>query len=512
MMKPLAHLMALGIWTWALQVPAQGFIKHFDLEQNGRGGRALSVREVPGGFLLFCQQQSDDGTANDHLFTRLLDGSGTQVIEREFCVGVDREFLLGTIPFDPVATCSDGNFAAAVWTFGEDYGTGIRLFTFNENGDTVSTRSVTHYAYSDSVSLGCDQMRQCLDGGFFIVGGIYPYMVQPAHLRAFLIRTDPLGDTLWTAQFHPDPDVSYGARAVIEYDDGGAIILGYRHPGFVEDNSFILRTDALGNEIWVRYFGAETNGDFGALRVNSVGEVVTWTPYYDDTFQNQYWGQFMLTKWNADGDIVWQQRSHYGYDYYTSDLAILPDNSIIAVGKHVQGAQLMKFSPEGDSLWTRTYLAFPSGDDHLLFDVQATSDGGFVAAGSCQQYFGDPTPTLITEWVVKTDSLGCVVPGCQNVGVQEYEIGLQEQLVLSPNPANDRLTFQLPLPNGFALEGKSRVVILDAQGRAVLEQSVTASNSELNGLLDVGELPSGLYYFHMRDQRRWLAGGKVVVE
>ncbi|MBK8499326.1 MAG: hypothetical protein IPL52_11040 [Flavobacteriales bacterium] len=55
-------------------------------------------------------------------------------------------------------------------------------------------------------------------------------------------------------------------------------------------------------------------------------------------------------------------------------------------------------------------------------------------------------------------------------------------------------------------------MLLDAHGRTVLEKSIAASNCAINDALDVSDLQPGLYYLHLRDQRRWLAGGKVVVE
>jgi len=322
----------------------------------------------------------------------------------------------------------------------------------------------------------------------------------------------PTGDTLWTARYSPDPDIEYRALGVEEYPDNGAIIIGYQHPGFVEDQFMLMRTDVLGGTIWTRYFGDDTSADFAAVRLDSNGNIITWTPYHEDGFPNWYWAQFMLTKWNANGDIVWQKKSHLNDNYGIGDFEVLPDNSIIGVGWHEHGAELMRFSAEGDSLWTRIYLAFATSQAHRLFDVQPTSDGGFIAAGSCDQYFGDPTPFLETEWVLKTDSFGCVVPGCQNVGVQEYALDLNELLRIAPNPVQDVLGAELPLPPGAVLQGAVRAVLLNAQGQQVQVWPVRRSGGLLSVREDVSTLPRGMYYLHLADEKRWLAGGKVVVE
>jgi hypothetical protein len=57
-----------------------------------------------------------------------------------------------------------------------------------------------------------------------------------------------------------------------------------------------------------------------------------------------------------------------------------------------------------------------------------------------------------------------------------------------------------------------QAVVLDAQGREVLRQRVGTNTTELRGQVDVAGLPAGLYYLHLRDASKWLAGGKVVRE
>jgi hypothetical protein len=116
-------------------------------------------------------------------------------------------------------------------------------------------------------------------------------------------------------------------------------------------------------------------------------------------------------------------------------------------------------------------------------------------------------------FVIKTDSFGCVVPGCQSVGVLEYELGLQESLVVAPNPAHGQVNFTLQLPEGYAINGTVQAVLLDATGRQVAEQVVERNGGLVSHSFTLSPaFPPGLYFLHVKDQRKWLAGGKVVVE
>ncbi len=249
----------------------------------------------------------------------------------------------------------------------------------------------------------------------------------------------------------------------------------------------------------------------GAVRVASDGGIITFS-IYAATDWPWDWTQQHLTKWDAEGDVIWETRSHYGYAVTAYDLEILPDQRVVTCSRYASWAALSYYSAEGDSRWTRLFHVFENSFSQLPYDVEPTTDGGFVLTGGASQQTGDPTPGMETIFIIKTDSLGCVVPGCQNVGVQEYVMDLQEQLKVSPNPASDVVNVALELPEGGEVQGQAQVQVLDMSGRLVLQQEVQQNLNHLRASLDVSALPAGTYYLHLRDAKRWLAGNKVIVE
>ncbi|MBK6882666.1 MAG: hypothetical protein IPH05_06935 [Flavobacteriales bacterium] len=104
------------------------------------------------------------------------------------------------------------------------------------------------------------------------------------------------------------------------------------------------------------------------------------------------------------------------------------------------------------------------------------------------------------------------MPGCNTVGVEEFETQLQSALQLSPNPASERVQVSLALPEGYRLQGEVQTMLVDAQGKEVKRRTIGVSGAQLGTDLEVGGLPSGLFYVHLRDDVKWLAGGKVVVD
>ena len=82
-------------------------------------------------------------------------------------------------------------------------------------------------------------VQQTTDGGYVIAGGTVADM-NINDMDYYLIKTDSVGDTLWTK--------TYGgsgwdeARAIQQTSDGGYIIVG---------TTFLIKTDSEGNEEWI---------------------------------------------------------------------------------------------------------------------------------------------------------------------------------------------------------------------------------------------------------------------
>jgi hypothetical protein len=56
------------------------------------------------------------------------------------------------------------------------------------------------------------------------------------------------------------------------------------------------------------------------------------------------------------------------------------------------------------------------------------------------------------------------------------------------------------------------VVVFDATGREMLREKVEHNGVVLSHTLHVAGWPPGLYHLHLADEKKWLAGAKVVVE
>jgi hypothetical protein len=93
---------------------------------------------------------------------------------------------------------------------------------------------------------------QNIDGGYIVLG-YYSGGFGNNPNDMFLIKTDSLGDTLWTKSYDLlDYDVALSIQLTT---DGGYSLGGYAYSSSVPSSPFLIKTNDLGDTLWTRKFG-----------------------------------------------------------------------------------------------------------------------------------------------------------------------------------------------------------------------------------------------------------------
>jgi hypothetical protein len=272
-----------------------------------------------------------------------------------------------------VEQTSDGGYIVAGFT--ESLAAGdldIYLIKTNDLGDTLWTKT-----YGDSLSDLGNSVQQTTDGGYIVAG--YSYLV-PRDEDVFLVKTDANGDTLWTKTFG-DTSAMNSGNSVQQTTDGGYIIVGSSL--IINDGNidiYLIRTDALGEPLWTKTFDASfTDVAYSVQETSDGGYIIA-----DGTAAFDPNGDMYLIRTTASGDTLWTRT--FGGDGYDEALSAqqLSDGGFAVVGfKDVLDVgsgdvSLIRTDASGDTLWTRTYGGDSSDEGK---SVQETSDGEFIIAG-----------------------------------------------------------------------------------------------------------------------------------
>lgn len=226
-------------------------------------------------------------------------------------------------------------------------------------------------------------VKQTSDWGYIITGRTgdsYDY-------RLCLIKTDSLGNTLWTKSFGDTLSVAYHVQ---QTHDGGYIITGEIEKLWWD--IYLVKTDSVGNLMWEKHWG-NSNPEVGysVWQTEDKGYIIAVGSGWAD-----------LIKTDSLGNILWTSNQGICGEYGEPTL----DGGFILTGaQHVGDPNgfdifLEKLDSLGNLLWIN-YFNYPCTTFPVCHDfgyhVTQTEDGGYIVVG---------TATEMDIWLIKTDSFG----------------------------------------------------------------------------------------------------------
>jgi hypothetical protein len=150
----------------------------------------------------------------------------------------------------------------------------------------MKTYSMLSYNYGYSV-------RQNSDGGYVIAGYASQFM--------FLIRTNSIGDTLWTKKYWSGVSSNGEARFAVQTSDGGFIIAG-----MLAGDASILKVTSNGIPSWAKKFSTSVSVGVRSYFVEQTldGGYLLSSAEYPGAFQSQLY----VHKFSSNGNYVFGKR------------------------------------------------------------------------------------------------------------------------------------------------------------------------------------------------------------
>ncbi|KPJ52313.1 hypothetical protein AMJ39_08165 [candidate division TA06 bacterium DG_24] len=225
----------------------------------------------------------------------------------------------------------DGGFIIAGNTYSLGAGgSDVLLMKTDAAGDTVWTR-----AYGGSSADAAYSADQTADGGYILAG--YTYSFGAGGSDIYLIKTDGLGDTIWTRTYG-GPAGETG-NSVVQTDDGGYIIAGSTMSfGAGGRDLCLVKTDAAGDAIWTRVYG-DVDDDEG-LCVQQTADGGYIVAGFTGGGEDQSYADVYLVKTDADGLV--------GVNH-APDLFDQPDTTVAE--EEYLTFTLEAIDPELDTIW-----------------------------------------------------------------------------------------------------------------------------------------------------------------
>ncbi|HOY30312.1 MAG TPA: T9SS type A sorting domain-containing protein [Bacteroidales bacterium] len=172
------------------------------------------------------------------------------------------------------------------------------LVKTNVNGDTLWTKK-----YGGSQSEEANSMRQTSDGGFILSG--YSESFSFGSKDFYVVKTNSAGDTLWTK--HYGGSLAEISKSVRQSSDGGYIMTGYSQSfGISTENMYVVKTNSLGDTLWTKTYGQAGRYSWGndIIQTTDGGYAVTG---FIETASTYGGFDLYLVKIDASGNVQWEK-------------------------------------------------------------------------------------------------------------------------------------------------------------------------------------------------------------
>ncbi|MFZ1706019.1 MAG: T9SS type A sorting domain-containing protein [Saprospiraceae bacterium] len=155
--------------------------------------------------------------------------------------------------------------------------------------------------------------------------------------------------------------------------------------------------------------------------------------------------------YNRDSTLSWhfEQPYNHALERFIYRLKVTRNGDIVGCGVYSnqkydpiirRSPFFFRMSPDGEMLWERVYFDINSIDGESrngnFLDIEELEDGGFLLTGRTR----NQTLDLL---IVRTDSTGCIDPGCGEVNILDLTSDTEDvdkeenKVVIFPNPMSD---------------------------------------------------------------------------
>jgi hypothetical protein len=329
----------------------------------------------------------------------------------------------------------------------------------------------------------------CADNGFVISGVTNSFA--NGFSAAYIIRTDAVGDTIWTSTFEKkNGNCAFDVKTT---SDGGFLLAGIAETGGAPGaDGLVIKINSIGDTLWSKLYGGASYDDFSSFCEDIYGNYLLCGTTYNLTAGSY---DVYLVKITNNGDLIWEKslggaNADNAYPItQTNDNNFIVSGSTESFGAGGKDVYLIKFNSNGDTIWTKTFGG--SGDDWAS-SIKETADGGFIVTGYTKSF-----SNYYDVYLIKTDVNGIS-------GVDSYNKN-NTDFNLYPNPNNGSMQLQYTLTNNQP----ALFEMVDFTGRLVYSMPLIPSAGSAD--ITATCLSRGVYMYRVVSGGVAAACGKVVV-
>ncbi len=257
---------------------------------------------------------------------------------------------------------SDGGFAA---TIGVSADTSYSLYKLSSDGD------ILWGARSDLDNQGGEHVIELENGDLIVTG--WGRETPESNGDLLISRFDSIGQEIWTKLYNSSYDGSEIGYSVAQLPDGGFAICGEIYPDGM-NQAWILRTDALGDTLWTREWGWQYGDKAVTVLYIDNGLTVLMQGRTETTSGGPH-----LVRYDLDGNLLWETVLEYPYSgssLQAQDMCRASDGGLLFLDNY--HPRIAHFDILGNFDW---FFSAPGSGSNYGWSISTTMDGGFIYTG-----------------------------------------------------------------------------------------------------------------------------------
>lgn len=396
-------------------------------------------------------------------------------------------------------------------------------------GEVLWTHSYGDEVLSESIS----RLKQNTDGSYIVYGTKQTFKNGPNDL--YLAKLNSSRAVIWEKIFGGIEEES--PAGFLETSDGGFLLLATSRSFATSTQIYLIKVDQNGNKVWEKNYGG-TGGDAGKaiiptadgnylilattsskgvgnfdvelIKINSNGEVI-----WDKTYGGTDWDEgtyviqisdgsfivsgyslsytvsgghdWMLLKFNSDGDFVWRKMFGGPYQDYANSVREANDGFVIGgtlmlqiQPRSLSDLLVIKTDFDGNEIWRKQFGGLENENGGSIY---INSDGNYIISGSSESYSSKSDILFIN-----INSSGEITSIKQTKNEFPTDIILYQNY---PNPFNNqtKITYKLNKPVNIELS------IRNILGQTILVLDNGLKNAGIyNIFFNSDGLASGIYF------------------
>jgi|GEM_PF-3393651 len=441
-----------------------------------------------------------------------------------------------------------GNIYLAVNS--EDYSNNMSTIELYKYNSALGQLWHTSYAKTDTTCIVADMILDN-ENNIIVAATVGTTLFSDIYLLKYDINGDLINTGLYTSA-----ETIFRTAISLAVDNNNIYYIG-GHQSISDLNSsytdlLLVKFNSNGVQIWNRVYDGPINMyDFGSDLKIANDNNIYFAGVSEDDHGGGPEGDFVLLKFNTQGDNLWTRRydGGYGGDWSVAMVLDNADNCYITgwtiSENNNKSTTVLQYSPSGNLEWTYTYDGvgyyfndpidiglFPNGNILIIGEMQPDflpTNWNLICLNSAGQeqwrktFAGNGTTNelnLPLQLLITSDSVFCVI-GSADIDVNDSdmlvakyslsttfvdEINVINQIRLYPNPANTFINIELG-ETAYNLS-EFKIKIYDVLGIIIYNENFYSNEFQLN----VSNFTKGLYLFEITNVIGMGKTGRFIVE